>query len=191
MADLKNKYLQDLSVQIEQHIGEARSLFSSLNSLQINWKPDEKHWSIAQCFDHIIVSDQQYFNGIKKAIELTHGSGLSEKKPYRPGFFARWFIHSMKPGSWVKSKAPTIFQPSARTEGKKILDDFVRHEQELLVLIKKCDGWDLNTIKIPSPVNAFFKFSLGECFSILVNHQRRHFQQAQRLGKLPAFPKKN
>ena len=189
MADLKNPHLKRVSEQLEMHIDDSRRFLSAFNPQQLNWKPDKKSWSIAQCLDHIIVSDQQYFNGIKKAIELTCAAQLVERKPYRPGLFARWFIYMMKPGSWIRSKAPAIFQPSVRTEGQKVLEDFVRHEQELLVLIKKCDGWDLNKIKISSPVHSFVAFSLGECFSLLVAHQERHLLQARRIAQCEYFPR--
>ncbi len=188
MAELKNPHLQALSLHLEKHIDEARRMFSMFNPAQLNWKPDQKSWSIAQCFDHIIVSDQQYFNSIKKAIEQTVAGRLTEKKPYRAGWTGRIFIYAQKPDTVLKFKTPPIFKPSERTEGKKMLEDFIRHEQELLVLIKKCDGWDLNRVKIISPVNSFFKFSLGECFSILVTHQERHLLEAQSLGQHPGFP---
>ena len=189
MADLKNTHLRMLSEKLEKHIEAVRRFGNVFNPQQLNWKQDEKSWSIAQCLDHIIISDQQYFNGIKKAIELTTTGQLIEKKPYRPSLFGRWFAHMMKPRSFFKFKTFPIFQPSARTEGKKILEDFIRHEQELLILIKKCDGWDVNPVKLRSPVNSFFKFSLGESFAILVNHQERHLEQARRVAENAGFPK--
>lgn len=188
MADVKNAHLQNLSIRLEKNIDGARQMFSMYNPAQLNWKPDPKSWSIAQCFDHIIVSDQQYFKNIKKAIEQTVTSQWVEKKPYRAGCIGRIFIYAQKPGGVFKFKTPPHFKPSERTEGKKILEDFVRHEQELLILIKKCDGWDLNKAKLSSPVNSFFKFSLGECFAILMTHQERHLLQAQRLGQQTGFP---
>lgn len=189
MAELKNPDLQGLSVQIEKHIDEARRVFSMFNQIQLNWKPNVRSWSLAQCFDHIIVSDQQYFKNIKKAIEQTITEKHLERKPYRAGLLARIFIYTQRPGSIFKFKTPPIFSPSERTEGKKMLEDFVRHEQELLVLIKRCDGWDLNKFKLSSPVHSFFKFSLGECFSILVTHQERHIRQAKKIAQLPEFLK--
>ena len=178
-----------LSEKLEKQIEEVRSFVNAFNPQQLNWKPDEKSWSMAQCLDHIIISDQQYFAGIKRAIELTSSSQLTEKKPFRPSLFGRWFAHMMKPGSFFKFKTFPVFQPSARTEGKKVLEDFVRHEQELLVLIKKCDGWDIQSVKLRSPVHSFFKFSLGECFAVLVNHQMRHLVQAKRISESAGFPK--
>ncbi len=189
MAELKNAHLRSLSERLEKHVEEVRGFANAFNPQQLNWKPDEKSWSIAQCLDHIIVSDQQYFAGIKKAIELTSASQLVEKKPYRPSLFGRWFARMMKPGSLFKFKTFPVFQPSVRIEGKKVLEDFVRHEQELLILIKKCDGWDINSVKLRSPVNSFFKFSLGECFAVLVNHQERHLVQARKTAQCDGFPK--
>ncbi|KAB2877734.1 DinB family protein [bacterium] len=189
MADVKNAHLQNLSLQIEKHIDATRQMFAMYNPAQLNWKPDHKNWSVAQCIDHIIIADQQYFKNIKKAIDQTITGALTEKKPYRPGFIARFSIYAQRPGFLLKFKTPLAFRPSVRTEGKKILEDFILHEQELLVLIKKCDGWDINTIKLHSPVHSHFKFSLGECFSILVTHQERHLHQARSVSQRVEFPK--
>ncbi|MBL7994076.1 DinB family protein [bacterium] len=191
MAELKNAYLHNLSHQLENHSEEVRRLFSMFTPTQLNWKPEESTWSIAQCIDHIIISDQQYFKNIKKAIDQTITGAFTEKKPYHPGFIARFFIYAQRPGFLLKFKTPLAFRPSARTEGKKILEDFILHEQELSVLIKKCDGWDINTIKLYSQVHSHVKFSLGECFSILVTHQERHLHQASKVPQLPGFPRGN
>ncbi|MBL7960441.1 DinB family protein [bacterium] len=189
MAEARNIHLQQLCVRLQNYTEEVRRLFASYSPVQLNWKPHETSWSIAQCIDHIIISDQQYFKNIKKAIDQTITGALTEKKPYRPGCIARFSIYAQRPGFLLKFKTAPSFRPSARTEGKKILEDFILHEQELLVLIKKCDGWDINTIKLYSPANSHLKFSLGECFSILVTHQERHLHQARSVSQRVEFPK--
>ena len=40
--------------------------FSVISVAQLNWKPSAKSWSIAQCLDHLIVSDSSYFPVLKK-----------------------------------------------------------------------------------------------------------------------------
>ena len=37
------------------------STFGKLSAEQINWKPNAKSWSIGQCFEHLIVTNELYF----------------------------------------------------------------------------------------------------------------------------------
>ena len=44
--------------RLEQIKNTAQVELSALNSSQLNWKPADKKWSIAQCLDHLIVSNE-------------------------------------------------------------------------------------------------------------------------------------
>ena len=41
---------------------EAQKTFGDLSPEQINWRPSETGWSIAQCFDHLIKSNELFFD---------------------------------------------------------------------------------------------------------------------------------
>jgi uncharacterized damage-inducible protein DinB len=53
---------------VEQYISRCKAVrlfalerFQTLSEEQFNWKPNTKSWSIAQCLDHLIVSNEKYF----------------------------------------------------------------------------------------------------------------------------------
>ena len=39
---------------------DAKTTFAPLSGDQLNWKPGEKSWSVAQCLDHIIKTNEQF-----------------------------------------------------------------------------------------------------------------------------------
>ena len=51
---------------------EAKSLFGNLSSTQLNWKPASEKWSIAQCLDHLIVSNSTYYTPLNEIVSGKH-----------------------------------------------------------------------------------------------------------------------
>jgi hypothetical protein len=187
MTDLANPHLNQLSKEAESVLGELATFFSKLTDAQLNWKPNEPSWSIAQCLDHVIVADQQYFTPLKKAMD--EAKPAAEQKPFRASWTGRLYLRFAGPNGKIKFKAPKIFQPSNRTEGKVVLNDFAEHQRQLLALMKRANGLDLAGIKMTSPVSRFIRISLGECFSIMMAHEQRHILQAKRIYEMADFPK--
>lgn len=69
---------------------EAQEVFGNLDLGQLNWKPSAEEWSVAQCFDHLIVTNTDYFPLIKKIAGGQHKPRLSawlvltQRIPTRP-----------------------------------------------------------------------------------------------------------
>jgi hypothetical protein len=40
---------------------DANTLFRHLNAQQINWKPSADRWSVAQCLEHLITINREYY----------------------------------------------------------------------------------------------------------------------------------
>jgi hypothetical protein len=51
------------------------------------------------------------------------------------------------------------------------------------------EGRDLDAVKITSPALKIITYSLRDACTIIVVHEQRHFQQAQRVLAIPEFPK--
>jgi len=180
-------YLNNLIDQVQSLITKARS-FSKLTEAQLNWKSNEGNWSIAQCLDHLVTINQSYFSRIGQMIEKGKQKGLLERKPFRSNLLGKLSINSMKPGSNKKYKTPTLFQPSSSLLNKNVIDKFVENQNEMIQLINKAKGLDLNKIKIVSPVSSIVRFRLGDCLQFLIVHEERHIVQANRVEKVEEFP---
>ncbi len=189
MAELSSSHLNQLTKEAEAVLEEITTFFSTLSDTQLNWKPNEHTWSIAQCLDHVIVTDQQYFTGIKRAMDEPAAKQATDEKPYRASWMGKFYMLFVKPDGFFKFKAPKSFQPSNRTEGKIVLNDFAEHQRQLLALMKRANGLDLAEIKLTSPLSKLIRISLGESFSIMMAHERRHILQAKRMYEMMDFPK--
>jgi len=163
--------------------------FSNLTSQQINWKPSTERWSIAQCLNHLVVSDNSYFSLLK---EIINGS-------YRMSFWAKYSPFSKVLGRIMKDqlqeqvrrrmKAPKKFLPAASEIEIGILERYYTNLDEFSSLIAKCGNIDLDKTIITSPVVSLVTYSLRDALQFLMQHEHRHINQAIRIKRNENFPK--
>lgn len=177
-------------IQQLKHIAqEAVTHFGPLSAAQLNWKPSPDKWSIAQCLDHLIASDNTYYKTFERIIAGT----------YKPSFWARINPFSKYFGNFLKNNAgtvvkkkmkrPEIFKPSASVIDPGIVQRFAEHINTLVAYFKKLENPEWQNIKITSPVSGMVTYSLGDTLAILCGHQQRHYNQAMNVLQQTQFPK--
>lgn len=162
--------------------------FASLTHAQLNWKPNPENWSIAQCLDHLVVSDMQYFPVLKKIAEKEHHMSAWEKWNPASGLLGKMLVTTIGEQVTKKVKAPPIFLPDIRKIDLGILDRFQKHLDTMLEYFSTYKDKDLDKIKITSPVSKYVTYSLRHGITILIQHEHRHINQGLRLKKLAGFP---
>lgn len=183
-----NEQLETLIQNARTIANDARSTFGGLSAAQLNWKPSAERWSIAQCFDHLITSNEGYLPIIEKVRGGTKKTRFLERLPVLPGLAGKLLIKSLDPASTRKLKAPKNFEPAQSDISASVIDDFVAQQDKVIEGMKSTSHLDLNRIVITSPAVSFVTYSLLDAYRIIVVHERRHFQQAQRVAAEPAFP---
>ena len=58
---MKTSKLQPLLERIDAVTSAAKDEFCALSATQLNWKPHPESWSIGQCLDHLITTNNTYF----------------------------------------------------------------------------------------------------------------------------------
>ncbi len=174
-----------------QQVGEdARRDFGSLSAEKLNWKPAEKSWSIAQCFDHLITTHSLYFPEFERLANGDKKSSFWESVSPFSGFFGRFLIRSLDPQNLKKMKTTGKAQPSASEIGDDIIERFCTHQERLIEHLQKLpNDLDPERTIITSPLLGIVTYSLADTFKILVVHCQRHFNQAQRVTEMEGFPK--
>ncbi len=179
-------HLRTLLADVTTVTAETGRLRATLSDAQCIWKPEPGVWNVLECFHHLIVTDKLYGPRLRAAIEKATRDGGST--PFRPSFFGKTFIRYVSPGSKRKIKTLRLFEPPPALTDVTVLQQFIDHQDELTALIHQADGINLNRGKFSSPASRLVRFSVGEGLTVLVVHQQRHLQQAQRLTERPDFP---
>lgn len=185
-----------MKFEFSKLIAEAESIseksiaaFGNFSAQQINWKPDAKSWSVGQCFEHLIVTNELYFPNIQKVIDGKHRNNLFSKIPLSVDLIAVLMKNSLKPEQKRKMKTFKIFEPAASRISETIIEDFAENQRRLIEIIKAVKEMDVHKIKIAEPLSIALNLRLDDAFEILIMHEERHFLQAERVAKKINFPK--
>ncbi len=177
---LKAQLLEQLEMQIEQHLQTVTGKLQNLESSLLLRPAPQGGWSIAQCLEHLNSYGRYYLPAIDKelgkAIFTAPASGM-----VRGTWLGRYFIKTMQPGNNTKKyKAPKDHQPPAQLIPAKVIADFISQQEQLLTYVRRAQKVNPDDIRIPISISKWIKLRLGDVFQFLVVHNERHLQQALR-----------
>jgi len=175
--------------ELSQVASDAKLHFGELGIDQLNWKASLKSWSVAQCFDHLIVTHSLYFPLFERLANGDVKPTFWEKVSPLSGFFGRYLIRSLDPANVKPMKTTSKAYPSASEIGSDIIARFVKHQEQMIAALQKLPA-TIDPVKtiITSPLIGFVTYSLDDTFTILTHHCRRHFNQAKRVTETERFP---
>ena len=136
----------DLIANLNNITQQVMQSFSSVSNEQLNWKPHVPNWSIAQCLDHLIVSNSTYFPTFDKLINKTYQLPLLQKLNPFNKVFGPIMVRYLGPQSKQKLKNPKIFSPSTSTLPSTIIDDFSKHQEILINYFNQLNFLDKDKI---------------------------------------------
>jgi len=186
--DYQNLTLPQIYDEAEAVAGDAKTLFGHLNSEQLNWKPAADSWSVAQCFDHLITINQEYYPVFDRILKGEYRKTFLHGIPFLPVIFGRMMVKILSPNSQRKFKAPGAARPSSSSIDPQIVDRFIAHQRETLAKMRLLGNSDTAGIIITSPFAGMVVYSLLDTFRLIVAHERRHFAQARRVMETGGFP---
>ena len=164
--------------------------FGELTVEQLNWKPTEQVWSIAQNIEHLIVINETYYPTIKTIREGKYKISFLGKIGFVVNFLGKTVLKGVQPDRRKRMKTFPIWEPSKSEISAGIIKRFIKHQSELKELIKNSEDLLAKGIVISSPANKNIVYKLETAFDIIVTHEQRHFEQAKEVlmnqRKMPA-----
>lgn len=152
--------------------------FDNLSMQQLNWKSSSKHWSIAQVVDHLIVTSESYFDIPNLIRSNNYQPSALAKFGLFPKLFGKLILKSVDPSTSRKIKTGKVFEPSQSKISENILSKFADSQIKLQKFIDDNNEMIENKTIISSPLNKSIVYHFDTVIDIIVNHQKRHFNQA-------------
>lgn len=173
--------------ELAKAAADAKGTFGGLSNEQLNWRPSEKGWSIGQCLDHIIKSNEAFDPQMEKLLNGSRKNSFWENVSPFTGWGGRFLIKAVSDDS-KKAKAPSkkIVPPSDIESD--IVERFERHLTDVSGKVAACSEVDRKKTIVTSPFLAVFTYSLDDALTVLVEHTKRHIRQAKRVAEAEGFP---
>ena len=172
-----------------EKVGEdVQKTFGNLSAEQINWKPRADSWSVGQCLDHLIKSNKEFDPQFQAIAKGQKNPTFWEKYSPLTSFFGNFLLKSLKNDA-RKFKAPSkaIVPPS--DIAADIVEQFVKHQREVVEKIKMLENVDLQKTIVTSPFLKLMTYRFATALEIGVEHEKRHVRQAVRVVQAEGFPK--
>ncbi|MBM3264809.1 MAG: DinB family protein [candidate division Zixibacteria bacterium] len=165
-----------------------QSAFGGLSTESFNWKPGPDRWSVGQCIEHLVTTNEAYFPTLEAISAGTHSTPLCGYIPFMTGWWGSTLIGWVDPANRKKSVTPSTFQPSSSNIEPKILASFADQQIRFISCLKTLEGKNLKDIVIASPAAGFITLTLDDALTLIVLHNQRHFDQATLVTKTEGFP---
>ncbi|MBK8465089.1 MAG: DinB family protein [Chloracidobacterium sp.] len=179
--------IQYITSEMSKIADDARVSFGGLSAEQLNWKPSEKGWSVAQCLDHVIKTNHEFDAEFQKLASGKRQNSFWENYSPFSSWAGRFLINAVSEDS-KKAKAPSQrIVPPSDVSGD-IVEKFVEHMAEVNKQIESCAGVDREKTVVTSPFLFVFTYKLDDAFTVLVEHTKRHIRQAKRVMESESFP---
>ena len=180
--------MKEIIPEYETVIEKVQNTFGNLSPEQINWKPRADSWSVGQCLDHLIKSNEAFDEQFQALAKGEKKPSFWEKYSPLTGFFGNFLLKSLKNDA-KKFKAPSkaIVPPSDISPD--IVEQFVKHQGDIVEKLKSLENIDLQKTVVTSPFLKLMTYRLDIALEIGVEHEKRHFRQAERVMQTEGFPK--
>ncbi len=178
-----------LVAELQALAADAAELFGGLSPAQLNWKPSPAQWSVGQCFDHLIRTNECFFTDMRKVAAGEYRAGLWARVSPFSGLVAGYILGALDPSKGRRIKAPRVFRPAESDVGADVIERFGRNLSEAADLMRATGGADLRRTVLTSPASALATYSLLDAYRIVVAHGRRHFEQARKVTEAEGFPR--
>ena len=176
--------LDKLSSRVKETLATAEEL-ANLPDAQLQQKPNPKAWNALECLAHLNHYGNYYLPEIRKRIAGTKHN--TPKPTYTSSWLGNKFAAGMKPSEQMrkintfKSANPINFDTPA---DRKVIDEFIRQQKDLLDLLEKAKTVDLTKTKTGISIAPLIKIRLADTLRIVVYHDWRHIEQAQRAARV-------
>jgi hypothetical protein len=162
---------------------DARQLVATLTESEGTWQPAPGSWSVAECLDHLALSNRVYMAAMEPAAERAKRDGRARRRPAVPGLLGGWFVKSLEPPATRKMRAPRKILPRPSPPLADVASAFFASHQQVIEFLRRYADIDLAGVRFPNPFVRVLRFSLATGLHVLAAHERRHLWQGWNVAR--------
>ena len=163
--------------------------FGGLSPKQINWKPAPESWSVGQCLDHLIKSNEEFYPELDKLAAGTRKNTLWQSISPLSGIAGAFLVSTLKKeGNKVKTNQK-MTPPS--DIGADIVERFLSHQSQFIEKVRSTASADWHKIVLTSPFVKIMTYRMDVGLEAIIEHEKRHVRQAKRVVAADGFPRED
>lgn len=169
--------INDLTDRTKANLAYAHSL-RDWPAEALQWKAGDKIWSALECVDHINQYAKIYIENIQTGLQNSH---RGPEDSFKSKGLGNWFAKLMSPGDQgTKMKTFKSKNPNGSEVPLSVIDVLIKDQQTFLSLLEQAKAKNLKKTRVPTDFGSWLKLSLGDSLRIIIYHNQRHLQQAER-----------
>ncbi|WP_439484144.1 DinB family protein [Cyclobacterium plantarum] len=169
-------------MELTQLTWEFEKLLNDYDLTRLNQKPDPHHWSPMEIIHHLVLVNTSYFPTFDQLAKNTHQSPILGKIPFIGKKIGQMILDANKKPQKIKT-FKTWEPSSGSTYNNDLLAAFFKQQDELSGYIQDLDHLLDKNQMIRSPANDWIFYSLDDAFEIIINHEKRHLNQLEKILK--------
>ena len=173
----------DWKKEIDLVTEKFKNSFCDLIEEELNYKPKEEVWSIAQIIAHIITLNSSYFEYFREIQSGDHILPDIENKEVFAQNAGERMLPFMNRDRLEHANTWDIWEPPSDPIKKDIIHDFEKSQMEFKTLIENLGDLPLTNTYIKYPGHFDLIFKLDDCINFLIEHENRHWNQAIEIGQ--------
>jgi len=168
------------------HLHATRKVFldsiAGLSDIQWNFKPSPERWSVAECAEHIAVSEDSIFDLLKQVMK---SPAAPDKQAAAKG--KDELIQRAVPDRSVKAQAPEFLQPKRRWPDREVLIAHFKQSRDRNIAYIQTTDDDLRNHFMEHPL--LKTIDAYQIMLLISAHCERHTAQINEVKADPNFPK--
>jgi hypothetical protein len=176
-----------VTAQFENVSEDVMQSFGGLSRDQLNWKPAPDSWSVGQCLDHLIKSNEEFYPELDKLAAGARKNTFWQNWSPLSGIAGRFLVSSLKKdGQKVKTNAKMTPPSDIPAD---IVDRFLEHQSAFAGKIRATSEREWRKVVLTSPFIKIMTYRMDIGLEALIEHEKRHVRQAKRVMETEGFPK--
>ena len=172
--------LHKLTERTQENLAAGQD-FLALQSSTLHLRPRPDAWTALECLAHLNHYGDYYLTEIQSRIKETKHNKPTET--FTSSWLGNKFATGMKPGEET-TKITTFKSADPRNHGKDFnyntVHEFIRQQEQMLGLLEQAARVNLTRTKTGISISNLIKLRLGDTLRVVVYHNWRHVEQAQK-----------
>ena len=170
--------INDLISRTTEILKKSQTLVE-LSENELNYRISAESWSSLECLEHLNLYGRFY---IKEMNRRMLESSKQNTTVFKSGLLGNYFAKSMLPKAKLNTmKTFSNMNPINSSLDKRVIEEFIQQQKEMLQLLETARKKNLNKIKCGITISKMLKLKLGDTFRFVIYHNERHMKQIDRV----------